>query len=65
MSVMYQTPTVWFPELSASHCGHACWLAALPGRLTGPEVLKGKPRGATDMSCIGQVVNSHLLLSEN
>lgn len=31
----------------------------------GPEVLKGKPKGAADMSCSGQVANSHLLLSEN
>lgn len=30
-----------------------------------PEVLKGKPKGARDMSSSGQVVKSHLLLSEN
>lgn len=30
-----------------------------------PEVLKGKPEGDGDMSRSGQVVNSHLLLSEN
>ena len=39
-----QTPTVWFPEASASPSDDAHWLGAVPGGLRA-EVLKGKPPG--------------------
>lgn len=43
-TVMYQTLTVWFPELSASDCGHACWLVALPKRFMGHKCGGESPR---------------------
>lgn len=43
-TVMYQTLTVWFPELSASDCGHACWLVVLPKRFMGHKCWRESPR---------------------